>query len=752
MAKGTKKGRKPVPPQDDGAKAARGSSREQWRELIDELSEDDAAPAPPSASPPASLEDLASITRPDTTLPPGVREQYAAAFGLDTTSGGSRSLPAAVDLGELPTTPEARAHQRTEPHSKGRVGFPPELSPVHEEFADLETIPVQDGKALEAATLEVRPGTTADDYIDVPTVDVKTQDLPPPSATDAASLFDEQAEDDDEFGDAPTYDLPNALRPDIEEDAPIATAPLAFELEPGEEFVDLPTAKLDPQLHESAQASADDLDPFSDPLESEADELMEPEPVEPAAASLVTTPDGDAIEENLIGEPIEPVAAPAVPAPVVDAAVEPAAPAAVSGEPETADDEVDLQDEELDFEETGTVVLVAHPSVPAVDPTELVTTPMRGEAAPDEEPEGQVGSGWVKATRRKATPDRDDVDDTAVAPPPEKVTRPQAAAGSAAQPAAEPKPGRPFGRYRLLRRLKAGGMGEVYQAVTTWGVDVERQVAIKRVLLPLIERKEFVRRFIDEARLMVQLNHRAIVQLLEFGTVNDEYFIAMEYVHGRDLDAIMKELRERVLDCPVDVAVYVVRQLLDGLDHAHRAQDADGQPMGIVHRDISPPNILCGFDGHVKLTDFGIARAAGKRSLTAPGQLVGKFAYMSPEQIEEGELDRRSDVFSAGIILHELISGGPLFLAKTELLTMQNVRGAPIASLRKLRPTVTPELDAIVQTALQRDPEQRFQWASEMGEALQQILTRAKAPVTALETLLRELFKREAPGRPISKF
>jgi len=312
-------------------------------------------------------------------------------------------------------------------------------------------------------------------------------------------------------------------------------------------------------------------------------------------------------------------------------------------------------------------------------------------------------------------------------------------------------PGRRFGRYRLLRRLKAGGMGEVLQAATTWGAGVERMVAIKRVLLPLIERDDFVRRFYDEARIMVQLDHPAIVSLLEFGMVGDEYFIAMEYVAGRDLETLIETLRERALECPVEVAVHIVRQLLAGLDHAHRAHYPDGRPLGLVHRDVSPPNILCGFDGEVKLTDFGVAQAVGKRSLTAPGQLLGKLAYMSPEQIGHKEIDCRSDLFAAGAILHELLRGEPLFTDKTEIEIMKNVREAPIPSLRQSRPEISVELDTIAKTALLRDPAYRFSSADEMARALGRADQGGGRGRAALAALMKALFHGAPAGKPLTR-
>ena len=309
-----------------------------------------------------------------------------------------------------------------------------------------------------------------------------------------------------------------------------------------------------------------------------------------------------------------------------------------------------------------------------------------------------------------------------------------------------------FGRYRLLRHLKAGGMGMVYQAMTRWGAGVERLVAIKRLLVPHTERERFVHMFLDEARVTIQLKHPSIVKVLEFGQVGDEHFLAMEYVHGRDLDSLMKSLRKQRRVCPVDVAIYVLQRVLAALEHAHNARDEHGRATGIVHRDVSPPNILCGFTGEVKLTDFGVAKATGKFTVTVPGEIKGKLAYMSPEQLKEEAVDRRSDVFAAGIVMHELLSGEPLFLGKAEVETMYNVLEAPIPALAELRAEVPPALSRIVQTALERDHARRFASAREMSEALARVkLDQAgEPPDKRLATLLDDLYAGEPAGRPLS--
>jgi len=403
----------------------------------------------------------------------------------------------------------------------------------------------------------------------------------------------------------------------------------------------------------------------------------------------------------------------------------------------------------LEREATEITSLVAHPSLPALEGGDRVAHPLGTEALTP-----IVGHRVADRAARATQPDR---------PHP----TPPGSGANARSPFADPvleeppaeahtdrwsMPGVTFGRYRLLSHLKAGGMGEVYQAVTASSLGAERPVAIKRILVPLADREEFVTMFIDEARIMVKLNHPAIVQVLEFGVAGDEYFIAMEYVHGRDLDTLARALREEGRPFPVAIATHVVRQVLEGLDHAHRKRDDDGTSAGIVHRDVSPPNILCGFDGLVKLTDFGVAKATSKSSLTRPGQLLGKLCYMAPEQVLELPIDRRTDLFAAGAVLYELLSGGRLFDGHVELQVMEQVLHQQIPKLSQLRPEVPEALSRIVQTALERVPGRRYQWASEMSEALQQVINdynylRADRE---LAQLMVERFGHQPAGRPMS--
>jgi serine/threonine-protein kinase len=274
----------------------------------------------------------------------------------------------------------------------------------------------------------------------------------------------------------------------------------------------------------------------------------------------------------------------------------------------------------------------------------------------------------------------------------------------------------PFGRYWLLDRVAVGGMAEVFVAVRR-DEPGGRPLAVKRMLPTLAEDPELVTMFLDEARLVAQLDHPAIVPILELGKVGEGYFIAMEYVAGRDLRALSARLRARGERLPVPLVAYVGWRVADALDHAHRKRGADGAPLRVVHRDVSPANVLLGFDGSVKVIDFGIAEAS-IRTRERAGVLRGKFAYMSPEMVRGLPVDRRSDVFGLGIVLHELLTGERLFAAPSELAVMEKVRAAAVPSPTARNPAVPEALSAVVLRALAPEPEARWGSAAELRDAL----------------------------------
>ena len=208
-----------------------------------------------------------------------------------------------------------------------------------------------------------------------------------------------------------------------------------------------------------------------------------------------------------------------------------------------------------------------------------------------------------------------------------------------------------FGKYLLLERIAVGGMAEVFVA-KAFGVEgFERLLAIKKILPTMGEDAEFIRMFVDEARIAVQLAHANIVQVLELGKHEERLYIAMEYVSGRDLRQLMERFRKRQEAMPLPQVCLIVAEVCEALDHAHRKRDAQGRPLGIVHRDVSPQNVLVSFEGEVKLIDFGIAKAESRLQKTQSGILKGKFSYMSPEQVKGQPIDGRSDVLACGVLL-----------------------------------------------------------------------------------------------------
>jgi serine/threonine protein kinase len=280
----------------------------------------------------------------------------------------------------------------------------------------------------------------------------------------------------------------------------------------------------------------------------------------------------------------------------------------------------------------------------------------------------------------------------------------------------------PFGKYYLLERINVGGMAEVFKA-KTFGVEgFERLLAVKRILPNIAEDEEFITMFIDEAKIAVQLQHANIAQIFDLGKVDDSYFIALEFVNGRDMRSIFDRMRSRGESVPIPMACYVIMQVCEGLDYAHNKRDGQGRELHLVHRDISPQNVLIGYEGEVKLIDFGIAKAAGKAGKTQAGILKGKFGYMSPEQVRGLPIDRRSDVFAVGIVLYELLTGERLFIGESDFSTLEKVRNVEIMPPSSYNKKIPQELERLVLKALARDPEDRYQNAIDLHDDLQSFL------------------------------
>jgi eukaryotic-like serine/threonine-protein kinase len=277
----------------------------------------------------------------------------------------------------------------------------------------------------------------------------------------------------------------------------------------------------------------------------------------------------------------------------------------------------------------------------------------------------------------------------------------------------------PFGKYFLLERMNVGGMAEVFRA-KAFGVEgFERLVAVKRILPNIAEDKEFIEMFVDEAKIAVQLNHANIAQIFDLGVVDGSYYIALEHIHGRDLRSIFDRCGSQGAPMPVAQACFVVMKVCEGLDYAHNKRDQAGNELNLVHRDVSPQNVLVSFEGEVKIIDFGIAKAAGKGSKTQAGILKGKFGYMSPEQVRGLPIDRRSDIFSCGIVLYELLTGERLFQGESDFSTLEKVRNVEILPPSTYNRNIPDELERIVLKALARDVEDRYQNAIDLHDELQ---------------------------------
>jgi serine/threonine protein kinase/predicted ATPase len=277
-----------------------------------------------------------------------------------------------------------------------------------------------------------------------------------------------------------------------------------------------------------------------------------------------------------------------------------------------------------------------------------------------------------------------------------------------------------LGKYHLLRKIGAGGMAEVYLAKSYGAEGLEKQLVIKKILPAYAQNARFISMFIDEAKIAVSLNHPNIVQVYEFGQVGTDYYLAMEYVEGLDLNRLLGAMRAASVRLPLGLAVFLVVEVAKGLDYAHRKRDSDGDPLAIVHRDISPQNVITSTEGGVKILDFGIARA---RDVSEDeGVVKGKFSYMSPEQAAAQSVDHRSDIFSLGILLFELTTGKPLFSGPGNASIADAVRAAVVPNPRELNPQISPELARIITTALARKVEARYQSARDLQTDLTRVL------------------------------
>jgi serine/threonine protein kinase len=299
-----------------------------------------------------------------------------------------------------------------------------------------------------------------------------------------------------------------------------------------------------------------------------------------------------------------------------------------------------------------------------------------------------------------------------------------------------------FGQYILLEKVAAGGMAELFKAKKIGIEGFERILAIKRILPHISSDEEFIDMFIAEAKLVAQLSHKNIAQIYDFGKTGSNYFIAMEYVKGKDLRSLLKRCQERSVSMPANLAIFIAREILSALGYAHKQKDSMGKDLKLIHRDVSPQNILISYEGEVKVIDFGIAKAES-HSHTKTGTIKGKISYMSPEQAWGKSIDHRSDIFSLGIVLYEMITGKRLFKGETEINTLEKVREAKVEPFSPSLIAITPsELESVVLKALAKEVKDRYQDASLMETDLGKILFALSStePASDLKKFMGDLF------------
>ncbi len=299
-----------------------------------------------------------------------------------------------------------------------------------------------------------------------------------------------------------------------------------------------------------------------------------------------------------------------------------------------------------------------------------------------------------------------------------------------------------IGRYQLLAKIATGGMAEIWLARQTGIGGFEKIVVVKRILPHLATEKAFVEMFLDEAVIAAQLNHPNVVQIYDLGQADDDYFIAMEYLEGESLGHLVSQGVQKGKPISAALSASIMAQVCDGLHYAHTFEDDEGNPLGIVHRDISPHNIIIMFSGVAKIVDFGIAKAATKMHQTQVGTLKGKLAYMAPEQCMGHKVDARSDIFALGIVLWELLARKRLFKRDAEPMIIRAIMDEPIPKVRDVRESVPEAYAAVADQALQKEPEERFQSAAAMGAALRSALQmeNADSSVRAIARYVHDVF------------
>jgi len=302
-----------------------------------------------------------------------------------------------------------------------------------------------------------------------------------------------------------------------------------------------------------------------------------------------------------------------------------------------------------------------------------------------------------------------------------------------------------LGKYLLLEQIAVGGMARLYRGKITGVQGFEKLIAIKTILPHLAEEKELVSSFIDEAKLAALLNHQNIVQIYDFGSMENSYFISMEYLFGKDIRLINKKAMEKGMAINRENALYIVSRICSGLKYAHSLKDFQGKPLNVIHRDISPQNIIITYEGDVKIVDFGIAKAASQSSVTQHGMIKGKISYMSPEQAAGKSVDHRSDIFSTGIILYELVTGHQMFTGESTMQILAKVRDVQFAPPEEYVTDLPQKLSEVLKRALAKEPADRYQSCGDMLDDLEECMIELglRPTATRLSHYMKKLFEEE---------
>ena len=601
----------------------------------------------------------------------------------------------------------------------------------------------------------------------------------PPAEVDSAPV-EELVADDSEDETAQPIAVVEESAEDVAAEIPVDVSPAeAAEAIPENEMAD-----LEDMVREEVGAWAETVD------EPEDEEPIVAEAIE-VEAETVSEPDDTAEPEAV--EDIRPAAMGIKP--VLDPFDDVSEPATVDEAQPSVEEEIELVDDltESVIEETEAASKAAEPEPTAdvgslledtlagvfVDSLTEVNTASKSSRLDDDvsvdallsSALGDLNLGGT--TTRKSEPEPEielvekdepeSVASSAVEPPSEEAS---SVDSDASEEAPEPEPsesttkskskqvpaGEEFGDYTLEKRIGLGGMAEVWKARRKGVEGFQKRVAIKKILPQAAENEAFVEMFIDEAKLAAQLNHNNIIHIYDLGRLGEDYYIAMEYVDGKNLRQILNSGSKTGQPIPEGIALYIASRLASALDYAHHSKDFNDADLGLVHRDVSPQNVLISTDGDIKLCDFGIAKAVSKISTTQMGALKGKLQYMSPEQAWGKSIDHRSDIFSLGTLMYEMLTGKRLFAGESEMSVLEDVRECDVGSRIIQSESIAAEVKGLLLRALAREPEGRFESASELQAGLEEVLAeQATTPgqkelAAYMQTLLDESIEPETEG------